>query len=241
MRNNVQSYADMVARGGSKKDSGLIVKAEEYGNGWLHGSLVSKLKPLYLVSEFKQELFKNSSTSVTHLRDEISVNANTGDEHCVDNGEILKKEDDDVTINDEVAIERNLGDDMCLVDSLKESSRLEAEGTSRAPEVRRCHLPAKKIPKKAKRKTHIKAIGGTRFNKGVLLRAATQALSDSISLNSNSSRGRYLLNEAQATLQIGKVLGVNCEGNENEVIEKIMELKNQDLESTKQLDAAKQS
>ncbi|GMP41796.1 hypothetical protein CsSME_00011769 [Camellia sinensis var. sinensis] len=112
-------------------------------------------------------------------------------------------------------------------------------GTSKATEVSRFHSAAKSPRSKAPKKSKVKANGGARFNKGVLLRAATKALSDSISLSSSSRKGRFLLNEAQATLQIGNLLGINCEGKEAEVIEKIMELETQDLERRKQLDAAK--
>ncbi|GMQ06319.1 hypothetical protein CsSME_00050954 [Camellia sinensis var. sinensis] len=114
-------------------------------------------------------------------------------------------------------------------------------GTTAAAEVSSYHSAAKPHPSKAPKKSKAKANGGARFNKGVLLRAATKALSDSISLSSCSSKGRFLLNEAQATLQIGNLLGINCEGKEAEVIEKIMELETQDLERRKQLDAAKKS
>ena len=114
-------------------------------------------------------------------------------------------------------------------------------GTSKATEVSRYQSTAKTHPSKVPKKSKAKENGGGRINKGVLLRAATKALSDSISLSSSSSRGRFLLNEAQATLQIVNLLGINCEGKEAEVIEKIMELETQDLERRKQLDAAKKS
>lgn len=41
------------------------------------------------------------------------------------------------------------------------------------------------------------------------------------------------MNDAQVTLQIGKFLGINSEGKEDKVIERIMELENQDLEMRK--------
>ncbi|GMP68173.1 hypothetical protein CsSME_00027882 [Camellia sinensis var. sinensis] len=52
----------------------------------------------------------------------------------------------------------------------------------------------------------------------------------SLSMASDSSRGRLLLNEAEATLQMGRVLGFNCEGKEEEVVSKLMELESMDLE-----------
>ncbi|XP_028085071.1 uncharacterized protein LOC114286171 [Camellia sinensis] len=44
---------------------------------------------------------------------------------------------------------------------------------------------------------------------------------------SKSGSGQRLLNEAEASLQIGQVLGLNCEGNEGEVISKLMEVEAQ--------------
>ncbi|KAI8010448.1 hypothetical protein LOK49_LG06G01606 [Camellia lanceoleosa] len=120
------------------------------------------------------------------------------------------------------------------------NSRLEAK-VSKAKEVGDSYQPAKKNSRTASRRVKAMAIGGNRIKKGVLLRAATQALSDSISLSSSSTKGRHLLNEAQATLQAGKLLGLNCEGKEIEVIKKIMDLENQDLVRKDQLDVAKQS
>ncbi|THG05886.1 hypothetical protein TEA_030110 [Camellia sinensis var. sinensis] len=69
------------------------------------------------------------------------------------------------------------------------------------------------------------------FQRGALLRAAVVALSHSQSQNSRSSRRRKLaIEEAHATLQLGKRLGMNCEGKENEVVQKIVELELQDAE-----------
>ncbi|GMP84736.1 hypothetical protein CsSME_00038149 [Camellia sinensis var. sinensis] len=526
IRNTVQSYADVVTGTRTAKDERIVVKAEEYGNRWLHESLVAKLKPFYLVSDFKIEVssrygsdvhvreiggksvilsfnseeamnsarkelelwthewcefithwtkdtvieherevwiscygvplnlwnsinFKNigmlwgdviaidrstlemshlccgkvkittkviesinqvitldckgtlhqirvceeqvvvidnPSFSNIHMREVTSVNASRGDEHSVDNGVILRKEDDEVAMNDEVEPVRNSGGGVCMQGALKEkelsgndslmaisviketardlektsigdaclrnvttmsdnnglvadyenrlvdglistpgfvksvsgselpqpSVNLEVflglvqfvnsnltmplivhgpnrvdligcaaptssglhnpramdtlsqpradptdsgllqpvvaaplmqsslkGGTSKATEVSRYQFTAKTHPSKVPKKSKAKVNGGGRINKGVLLRAVTKALSDSISLSSSSSRGRFLLNEAQATLQIENLLGINCEGKEAEVIEKIMELETQDLEKRKQLDVAK--
>ncbi|THG21876.1 hypothetical protein TEA_021216 [Camellia sinensis var. sinensis] len=69
------------------------------------------------------------------------------------------------------------------------------------------------------------------FQRGALLRAAAAVLSHSQSQNSRSSRRRKLaIEEAHATLQLGKRLGMNCEGKENEVVQKIVELELQDAE-----------
>ncbi|KAI8003224.1 hypothetical protein LOK49_LG08G01813 [Camellia lanceoleosa] len=343
------------------------------------------------VCEEQVVVIENPSFSDIHMREVTSVNASRGDEHSVDNGVILRKEDDEVAMNDDVEPVRNSGGDVCIQGALKEkelsgndnlmaisviketardlekmsigdaclrnattmsdnnglvadcgnrlvdglisssgfvksfsgsdllqpSVNLEVflgpvqfvnqnltmpqivhgpnrvdligravptnsglhnpraldtltqprdvisradptdsglqkpvaaaplmqsslkGGTCKTTAVSRCHSTARTHPSKVPKKSKAKVNGGARFNKGVLLRAATKALSDSISLSSSSSRGRFLLNEAQATLQIGNLLGINCEGKEAEVIEKIMELETQDLERRKQLDAAK--
>ncbi|KAI7997262.1 UPF0481 protein [Camellia lanceoleosa] len=67
--------------------------------------------------------------------------------------------------------------------------------------------------------------------KGAILRFAVAAIS--LSMASESSRGRLLLNEAEATLQIGRVLGLNCEGKEEEVVSKLMELESMDMDKVR--------
>ncbi|GMQ05915.1 hypothetical protein CsSME_00050729 [Camellia sinensis var. sinensis] len=69
------------------------------------------------------------------------------------------------------------------------------------------------------------------FQRGALLRAAVAAVSLSLSQNCQISRKRKMvLKEAQATLHIGRQLGMSCEGMEQEVINKLVELENQDAE-----------
>lgn len=45
-----------------------------------------------------------------------------------------------------------------------------------------------------------------------------------------SRNGQLLLNEAEASLQIGQVFGMKCNGNEEEVLSKLMELEVKDKE-----------
>ncbi|GMP72028.1 hypothetical protein CsSME_00030217 [Camellia sinensis var. sinensis] len=45
---------------------------------------------------------------------------------------------------------------------------------------------------------------------------------------SGNSRGRRVLSEAEASLQIGKALGLDCEGKEEEVLSKLEDLEAQD-------------
>ncbi|GMP63919.1 hypothetical protein CsSME_00025408 [Camellia sinensis var. sinensis] len=66
------------------------------------------------------------------------------------------------------------------------------------------------------------------FRKGAIFRSAAAAIS--LSMASKSGSGQLLLNEAEATLKIGKVLGLKCKGNDEEVISKLMELEVKDKE-----------
>lgn len=60
------------------------------------------------------------------------------------------------------------------------------------------------------------------LRKGAVFRSTVAAIS--LSMASKSSRGRFRLSKAEASLQIGKVLGVDCDGKEEEVISKLEEL-----------------
>ncbi|CAL5444526.1 unnamed protein product [Camellia sinensis] len=62
----------------------------------------------------------------------------------------------------------------------------------------------------------------TNLRKGAVFRSAVAALS--LSLASKSSRGCLRISEAESSIQIGKVLGVDCDGNEGEVMSKLEEL-----------------
>ncbi|GMP81180.1 hypothetical protein CsSME_00035975 [Camellia sinensis var. sinensis] len=60
------------------------------------------------------------------------------------------------------------------------------------------------------------------LRKWAVFRSAVTAIS--LSMASKSSRGCLRLSEVEASLQIGKVLGVDYEGKEEEVISKLEEL-----------------
>lgn len=69
------------------------------------------------------------------------------------------------------------------------------------------------------------------FNRGAIFRAVAATISNSLSINSELSRGsRRLIMEARATVQMGKSLGINFEGKEDEAIEKIIHMERKDLE-----------
>ncbi|KAI7996302.1 hypothetical protein LOK49_LG10G01353 [Camellia lanceoleosa] len=65
---------------------------------------------------------------------------------------------------------------------------------------------------------------------GAVLRAAAATKSLQASQTSSSQRRRNILKEAHDTIEVGKALGLNCEGKEEEVVAKIMELEEKDLE-----------
>ncbi|CAL5340122.1 unnamed protein product [Camellia sinensis] len=71
---------------------------------------------------------------------------------------------------------------------------------------------------------------GSKIDKWSMLQAALATISCSKSQASSSIRVRYLLNEAQATMQIGKLLGIDFKEKENEVLDKLMDLERKDLE-----------
>lgn len=80
---------------------------------------------------------------------------------------------------------------------------------------------------------HLKNKGGLFSNclqNGATFRAAAAAISLSVSQSIDSRNMRKLLNEAQATIQLGKILGLNCECKKEEVVSKIIELEEKDLE-----------
>ncbi|KAI8004185.1 Polyadenylate-binding protein 7 [Camellia lanceoleosa] len=75
-----------------------------------------------------------------------------------------------------------------------------------------------------------KSMAGTSLNlkKAAVFRSAVAALS--LSATSESNNRRLLLTEAEASLQIGRILGVNCEGNDDVVLSKLMDLEVNDKE-----------
>ncbi|KAL7208371.1 hypothetical protein ACSBR1_030178 [Camellia fascicularis] len=64
--------------------------------------------------------------------------------------------------------------------------------------------------------------------KGALWRAAASGASVSDSTASGVARSRSLLKKAQGTIQMGKLLGINYKGKEEEVLTKIMDLEAKD-------------
>ncbi|KAI7993712.1 DNA topoisomerase 1 [Camellia lanceoleosa] len=68
------------------------------------------------------------------------------------------------------------------------------------------------------------------FKQGAIFRAVTAVISMSVEQSLNTRRRNKLLNEAQATMEVGKILGLDFEGKENEVIGKLAELEEKDME-----------
>ncbi|GMP43786.1 hypothetical protein CsSME_00013017 [Camellia sinensis var. sinensis] len=53
-------------------------------------------------------------------------------------------------------------------------------------------------------------------------------------MTSGTNRGRRVLSETEASLQIGKPLGLDCEGKEKEMISKLNELEAKNKEKVRQ-------
>lgn len=68
------------------------------------------------------------------------------------------------------------------------------------------------------------------FSRGAICRAAAIAASLSVPQTSGPSRRAALLKEAREMVQLGKLLGMNCKGKEEEVVNRIVEMEVQDNE-----------
>ncbi|CAL5345879.1 unnamed protein product [Camellia sinensis] len=69
------------------------------------------------------------------------------------------------------------------------------------------------------------------LRKGAVFRSAAAATS--LSMARKSSRGRIDLSEAEATLELGKALGIDFEGKDEEVISKLLQLEAKDVENVR--------
>ncbi|GMP35155.1 hypothetical protein CsSME_00007724 [Camellia sinensis var. sinensis] len=89
-----------------------------------------------------------------------------------------------------------------------------------------------KLPFSARRRGHSKAVARRNSQKEALFRSASVALSRSLANRDNSrSRGSArILNEAQATLCMGKLLGVEFGQDEASIVNRIVQLEQQDKE-----------
>lgn len=87
---------------------------------------------------------------------------------------------------------------------------------------------AARVQRKQKGSMNEGAGASLNLKKGAIFRSAVAAIS--LSMASKSGSGQLLLNEAEASLQIGKVLGLNYDGNEVEVLSKLVELEGEDKE-----------
>ncbi|GMQ10628.1 hypothetical protein CsSME_00053554 [Camellia sinensis var. sinensis] len=72
------------------------------------------------------------------------------------------------------------------------------------------------------------------WNREAVSRAAMVALSSSLSGSQSHNRGCVLNREAQATIQVDKALGMQCEGCEEDLLLKCVELEKNDANRTLQ-------
>ncbi|GMP55752.1 hypothetical protein CsSME_00020482 [Camellia sinensis var. sinensis] len=68
------------------------------------------------------------------------------------------------------------------------------------------------------------------FSRGAICRAVAIAASLSVPQTSGPSGRAALLKEARETVQLGKLLGMNCKGKEEEVVNRIVKMELQDKE-----------
>ncbi|GMP68379.1 hypothetical protein CsSME_00028013 [Camellia sinensis var. sinensis] len=80
----------------------------------------------------------------------------------------------------------------------------------------------------------IKKLGESSLNlrKGAIFRLAVATIS--LSMANEISRGQLVMSEAEASLQIGKALGLDCEGKEEVVLSKLEDLEAQDKQRVQQ-------
>ncbi|KAL7213451.1 hypothetical protein ACSBR2_016054 [Camellia fascicularis] len=99
--------------------------------------------------------------------------------------------------------------------------------------------PLRNVKKKGKQKAHLE--GFTTFSrlhgykavnkhtsKSIIYRPAAAAIAQSDLTEVESSLNNYLLQEATATIQLGKTLGINFNGQEDVALNKIMDLERKD-------------
>ncbi|GMP23867.1 hypothetical protein CsSME_00001320 [Camellia sinensis var. sinensis] len=82
----------------------------------------------------------------------------------------------------------------------------------------------------------INKLGESSLNlmKGAFFKSAVAAISRSMA--SGTSRGQLMMSKAEASLQIDKALGLDCEGKEEEVLSKLEYLKAQDTQRVWQME-----
>ncbi|KAF5934418.1 hypothetical protein HYC85_030589 [Camellia sinensis] len=113
-----------------------------------------------------------------------------------------------------------------------EEKVIEIGTTSRKGQITKPNMSSRKkkgadLMKQTKNKG---AMTSNCFQKGAIFRAAAAVISLSVEQSLNSRRRNKFLSEAQATMEVGKILGLNCEGKEQKVISKLIELEEKDLE-----------
>ncbi|KAL7162684.1 hypothetical protein ACSBR2_043049 [Camellia fascicularis] len=74
-------------------------------------------------------------------------------------------------------------------------------------------------------------MGRLGFQRGAIFRASAMAAANSLSISQNQTlrRRSNLVEEAQSTVKVGALLGMQCQGQEEEVVSKIVELEENDL------------
>ncbi|KAI7992307.1 hypothetical protein LOK49_LG12G02447 [Camellia lanceoleosa] len=71
------------------------------------------------------------------------------------------------------------------------------------------------------------------FQRGALVRAAAMATSSSISISNQGCNQKKIRKEAEVTVQLGINLGLALNGNEDEVLDRIIQMENDDIDKVK--------
>ncbi|KAL7188418.1 hypothetical protein ACSBR1_038297 [Camellia fascicularis] len=122
-------------------------------------------------------------------------------------------------------ISQTHGDAICLSKEIKKKKR--RKSVVRKSMGKKIKEMKKDYLELAKRHGHNGASSSKLGPKGAIWRAAATVASVSSSSASGVARDRKILEEAKETLQLGKLLGVNYKGKEEEMMSKIMELEAQ--------------
>ncbi|KAI8027502.1 hypothetical protein LOK49_LG02G00226 [Camellia lanceoleosa] len=71
------------------------------------------------------------------------------------------------------------------------------------------------------------------FQRSALVRAATMATSSALSISNEVCKQKKVRKEAEATMQMGIKLGLTLTGHEDEVVERIMQMENENVDKVK--------
>ncbi|KAF5933854.1 hypothetical protein HYC85_030025 [Camellia sinensis] len=198
------SYAEALQGGNDSKEKAVVLKVEEYGNGWMYTSVVEKLWPKYCSAKLKEELLIRGVKDV-QVKDGggrmvyLSFPSSKERRSSMKNYRGREEEEDDVA-----GVEGDLALNDGALHSDKEVACKEGGMAQFVGPLHGINLGLSKP---------------TGLDHGS---------SSGVEFNSISQHLLFL--EAQATIQLGKELGIDFEGKDDEVMKKIIEMEEKDME-----------